>query len=65
MTSVKQSNGRLRFQQRQPKQRKNKTARIYCTADFETTTVEDDCRVWAWGYATLDEPDYVEDGYRY
>ena len=59
---MKQSNGLLRFQQRQPKQRKNKTARIYCTADFETTTVEDDCRVWAWGYATLNEPDYVEEG---
>ena len=27
------------------------------TADFETTTVEDDCRVWAWAMCEIGEPD--------
>lgn len=31
-------------------------------ADFETTTKEDDCRVWAWGMANVDDPDTVEHG---
>lgn len=31
-------------------------------ADFETTTFEDDCRVWSWGVANIDTPDQVELG---
>lgn len=31
----------------------------YC-ADFETTTDPEDCRVWAWGLASVDKPDDVE-----
>ena len=27
------------------------------TADFETTTNEEDCRVWAWGVCNIDNPD--------
>lgn len=27
------------------------------TADFETTTREDDCRVWAWGTCEIGKPD--------
>lgn len=32
------------------------------TADFETTTNEDDCRVWAWGVCDIENPDYFEYG---
>ncbi len=28
------------------------------TADFETTTDENDCRVWAWGVCEIGDPDY-------
>ena len=28
------------------------------TADFETTTDENDCRVWAWGICEISDPDY-------
>lgn len=28
------------------------------TADFETTTEETDCRVWAWGVCEIGNPDY-------
>lgn len=28
----------------------------YC-ADFETTTQDDDCRVWSWGIAKMDDPE--------
>lgn len=31
--------------------------RIKLSADFETTTDLDDCRVWAWGVTTLENPD--------
>lgn len=34
-----------------------KNNQVMWVADFETTTNEDDCRVWAWGGATIDEPD--------
>ena len=27
-------------------------------ADFETTTDESDCRVWAWGLVNINKPDY-------
>lgn len=37
-----------------------KKARANYVADFETTTDPDDCRVWAWGLALVDEPDFVE-----
>ena len=30
---------------------------MYYTADFETTTDPDDCRVWAWGVCSIDSPD--------
>lgn len=32
-------------------------ARVEYTADFETTTDPDDCRVWAWGVAVVGQPD--------
>lgn len=32
------------------------------TADFETTTKEDDCRVWAWGVCDIENPDYFQYG---
>lgn len=31
---------------------------MHYTADFETTTDIQDCRVWAWGICSIDEPDY-------
>lgn len=30
-------------------------------ADFETTTLEDDCRVWGWGLTNIDTTDCLED----
>lgn len=30
------------------------------TADFETTTDKDDCRVWAYGVCMIDEPEHFE-----
>lgn len=32
------------------------------TADFETTTDENDCRVWAWGVCEIGNPDYFQYG---
>lgn len=32
------------------------------TADFETTTNEEDCRVWAWGVCEIGNPDYFQHG---
>lgn len=32
------------------------------TADFETTTNENDCRVWAWGICEVGNPDYFSHG---
>lgn len=32
------------------------------TADFETTTDEKDCRVWAWGVCGIDNPEYFTHG---
>ena len=32
------------------------------TADFETTTNEDDCRVWAWGVCEIGNPDFFKYG---
>lgn len=32
------------------------------TADFETTTKEDDCRVWAWGVCEIGKPDHFQYG---
>jgi hypothetical protein len=32
------------------------------TADFETTTDPDDCRVWAWGLCRIDTPDLFISG---
>lgn len=48
----------------QPKrERKNKRTDVKATridfcADFETTTIVDDCRVWAWGLADIEHPEY-------
>ena len=36
-------------------------ARKFCS-DFETTTDENDCRVWAWGVSEIGNPDYFEYG---
>ena len=41
---------------------KSKTRRIEYAADFETTTNANDCRVWLWGLASLDNPDDYEQG---
>lgn len=38
---------------------RTKTPDSFC-ADFEATTIEDDCRVWGWGLAYIDYPDEVE-----
>ena len=32
------------------------------TADFETTTKEEDCRVWAWGVCEIGNPDFFTHG---
>lgn len=32
------------------------------TADFETTTDENDCRVWAWSVSEIGNPDYFQYG---
>ena len=32
------------------------------TADFETTTDENDCRVWAWGVCEIGNPDFFTHG---
>lgn len=32
------------------------------TADFETTTVEEDCRVWCWAICSIDNPDFWVSG---
>lgn len=32
------------------------------SADFETTTKEDDCRVWAWGFCDIENPENVRLG---
>lgn len=37
-------------------------SRIIRMADFETTTLEDDCRVWAWGTADIQTPEDVDFG---
>lgn len=34
-------------------------ARAVGVADFETTTDAEDCRVWAWGYADISDPENV------
>lgn len=31
-------------------------------ADFETTTIEEDCRVWAWALSEIGNPEHVEIG---
>lgn len=38
------------------------TLRKKLTADFETTTNEDDCRVWAWGVCDIYEHEYFDYG---
>src|SRR5688572_20279166 len=47
-----------------PKPRKRSTGltgakktRVNYSSDFETTTTEDDCRVWLWGLVPIDNPD--------
>jgi hypothetical protein len=44
--------------------RGRKDTRIDYVADFETTTDPNDCRVWAWGLAAVQSPEYenVEHG---
>ena len=50
------------FQEKGPKKSRGrggvKNARENFCADFETTTVAEDCRVWAWGIANVKEPGY-------
>src|SRR5437868_12743466 len=36
-------------------------ARVSICADFETTTLEEDCRVWAWGWVDVDKSDDLEE----
>lgn len=40
----------------------SKKARTAYSADFETITDPDDCRVWLWGIASVDDPDALEWG---
>lgn len=35
-----------------------KKARIVYVADFETTTLDEDCRVWSWGLVSIEDPEY-------
>lgn len=35
-------------------------AKVPMVADFETITDPEDCRVWAWGLATLENPNYED-----
>lgn len=35
-------------------------AKVPMVADFETITDPSDCRVWAWGLATLERPNYAD-----
>ena len=50
------------FQEKNPKKPRGrggvKNARENFCADFETTTVAEDCRVWAWGIANVKTPGY-------
>lgn len=39
-----------------------KRERYNYMADFETTTDANDCRVWLWGFAQIDDPDNIEWG---
>lgn len=39
-----------------------KVKRVNYAADFETTTTHEDCRVWAWGIASIDDPEGMEWG---
>ena len=41
---------------------RSKKTRLNFMADFETTTLRDDCRVWAWGLKDIMQDDDVEDG---
>ena len=42
------------------KRKRPSRARRQYAADFETTTLVDDCRVWVWGIAELDKPETFE-----
>jgi len=37
-------------------------SRLTLVADFETTTLDEDCRVWAWGLCNIEAPEDVEIG---
>lgn len=58
------------FREVKPKKKRQKGSRgtndtrVDMCADFETTTDPNDCRVWAWGLASVDKPLYddVEHG---
>lgn len=41
---------------------RSKKTRVNYSADFETTTLRDDCRVWGWGICDIMEDDDVEFG---
>lgn len=42
--------------------RSNKKALPYFSADFETTTDPEDCRVWWWGAENVNDPDEFHEG---
>lgn len=42
--------------------RKSETKRVTFSADFETTTNPDDCRVWLWGVVDIDDTDFMSWG---
>lgn len=49
----------LRERHSKPKsERKRNDVSVNLAADFETTTNANDCRVWAWGYVDIAEPEY-------
>lgn len=54
MTLENKSSGRKRYQ----RVAGAKKSRCNWVADFETTTDPDDCRVWAWGLTSVDDPEF-------
>lgn len=45
-----------------PRAKRSHKVRKQYAADFETTTKAEDCRVWVWGMAELDNPESFEYG---
>lgn len=57
MTEEPKPRGRPRNPRGRSRTGVKETRQDFC-ADFETTTDPADCRVWAWGWVSINEPDY-------